>query len=1096
MSTNKASGRLLLAGIAFQCLLLLLCVNTAQARSGPATEAGSWVKHDVGLIKNEGQVMNEKGEPVKNVLYYSSLNKVSFYVTGSGISYVFTKSTGQETGKKEHIEWCRIDLDLKGGNIDAGKVIASGEVPGAMNYFTPSAPQGVSASMYKQLTFPEVYPGIDWVLYFDEVKGVEYDFVVHPGADPGMINTNYSWASGVKAEQDGKKLVIETPMGSIEEGDLYSYIQEDKAPVESRFVVKGTGVSIALGDYDKSKTLIIDPPVLVWATYYGGSSVDAATSVTTDANTGDVYVSGFTQSTTSFPTLNPGGSTYFQGSGDANGDAFLVKFNSSGVRQWATYYGGSTSDKGEGVAVDNSGNIYWTGCTLSSNFPVQSASSGYYQSTLGGSDDAFAIKFNSSGVRLWATYYGGSSGDYGSGIAVDASGNFYITGLTNSTNFPTVNPGGGAYYQSANAGVSDAFIVKFNSSYSNVWSTYYGGSGGDAITSMNGHEGYGICIDGSSNIYVTGYTGSTNFPTQNPGGGAYYQGANGGVNDAFILKFNSSAVRQWATYYGGNSSDYGFQVATDANGTLYVVGYAWSSNLPTTNPGGGAYYQGARAGNRDAMILKFNSSLACVWATYYGGGGSTSSTEAYCIDVDASNNVYMTGWTNSTTFPTTNPGGGAFYQGSLSGGADIVIAKFNSSAVVQWATYYPGTGSDYGYGVEVGPWGCVYVVGYEGSTTGFTTLNPGGAYYQSANAGNVDAYILSFCSASNPVADAGPDYSVCRGTTATLGGSPTAQGGTSPYTYSWSPTTGLSSATVANPVCSATVTTTYTVTVTDATGAWSSDVVVFTVKLTPLVGAGTDQTICSGNCATIGSSYVQKFTAYAWTPATGLSCTTCQSTTACPTTTTTYTIVATNALSGCTATDQVTITVNPSPVANAGPDGTACCGTIFVIGGTGGSPTGSGGTAPYTYSWNPGTGLNSTTTANPSVNVCTAYSIGQTISYTVTVTDANGCTATDVVNIQRTCRTINPDLLGTVTEPLIVSVMPNPTSGSFEVSVENQGTGYSIEIFNMIGELVYEKQGLTEDRLSVDMDKVAKGVYILKVTSNTGKSHIGKVLVE
>ena len=312
----------------------------------------------------------------------------------------------------------------------------------------------------------------------------------------------------------------------------------------------------------------------IYSTYLGGSGDDHANAIAVDAS-GNAYVAGDTAST-NFPTQ--GG---VQTANTGSFDAFIAKLAPRGAAlAYSTYFGGSGSETAYGIAIDSSGSAYVAGATGSTNFPTQHA----LQPLSGGGADGFVIKLTPSGGGIfYATYLGGALDESANAIAVDGSGNAYVTGFTLSTNFPTVNP-----IQVANGGGnSDAFVAKINAAGTAlVYSTYLGGNAGDV--------GFGIGVDGSGNAYVAGGTQSTNFPTANPS-----QAANAGLADAFVVRINAAgSARDYSTYLGGSGVDRAFALAVDSGGTVYMTGRTQSTNFPTQAP-----LQAANAGGSDDLFI-------------------------------------------------------------------------------------------------------------------------------------------------------------------------------------------------------------------------------------------------------------------------------------------------------------------------------------------------------------------------------------------------------------------------------------------------------------------------------------------------------------
>ena len=390
------------------------------------------------------------------------------------------------------------------------------------------------------------------------------------------------------------------------------------------------------------------------------------------------------------------------------------------VLEWATYYGGGSNDRANAVAADDSGNVYVAGET---NSTASIATIGAYDVTFGGGiSDAFIAKFNSQGVRQWATYFGGSGDDFATGVALDQANNVYIAGRTSSTtgiSTPGSNqPGYGG-------GVNDAFLAKFSSGGNIQWATYYGGSLDDDAT--------GVATDVSGNIYITGYTSSSNGISTS---GAY-QFVYGGGRDVFLAKFTSAGVIVWGTYYGGLNYDSGGGIATDLSGNVFITG-STTCTIGIATPG--SYQNTFGGGATDAFLTKFSGAGALLWGTYYGGFFYDYGTG---LATDSLGNIFMTGWTESTTGIAT-PGA---FQDTIGGGAnDAFVAKFNSAGGIQWATYYGGSGDDFGYGLATDSTGDVYITGQTNSPAGIATAaTPQAAFGGGFN----DAFIAKFSGGGN-----------------------------------------------------------------------------------------------------------------------------------------------------------------------------------------------------------------------------------------------------------------------------------------------------------------------------------------------------------
>ncbi|MCU0432793.1 MAG: SBBP repeat-containing protein [Bacteroidia bacterium] len=813
-------------------LILCFCVSAVFAQESLRPSGAALA----GFEENRGQMLSDKGEPVPDVFFKSHVPGMNIYLTTKGITYVLVHHEHDHgQGKEDAIEFARIDMNLAGANISRRQIRFEQPLPGFYNYYLHHCPQGITnVQRYQQVIVKDVYPGIDWLWHVSAENGLKYDFVVHPGASPDAIRMVYQWAD-VSVNATGSKVFLKTPLGEISEGEVESYC--DKIPVSSRFVLKGKEVRFETGAWDKSKDLIIDPPLaLMWGTYIGGDSWEKNTDIdhVIDA-AGNNFVACNTLSST-YPTQNPGGGAYFQGTTAGpnfniqgkGGDVGIMKFDNAGVMLWSTYYGGSADDNGNGISCDANGNIYVTGNTESSNFPLQVLAGAFNQTAMGASD-AFLLKFDNNGVRLWATHVGGGWDDVAFGIDVDVNNNVLLTGQTASANLPLVNAGGGSFYQSTIGGINDIFIMRFDPAGVQTWGTFAGSVADD--------WGNFIITDGSGKVYLAGTASGTGFPTVNPGNGAYYepnfQGGNftpflfrNDVGDAVFMRFSASGVLEWSTYYGGTDNDAGRGMVVDRNGNIYVTGDTRSGNTISLQNGGAGSYNQSPGGQGDAFYMKFNAQCQREWATTFGGSDDEQSG---AIIIDSCGNIYGTGHTFSNNMPTVNPGNGAFFiPGNLSND-DVYFVGFNTQLALTWSTYNGTTGFDEkGTSIEVDPNGRIFAVGYwcfYSNSNG--VMNPGGGAYVKNNIDADDFFIMKFDAASSGTTTAAVSgtnnqcFNDCIGTaTATASGSCQP-----PFTYLWIPT-GDTVATLTG-LCADT----YSVIVTDAAGV--SDTAVITITAPP-----------------------------------------------------------------------------------------------------------------------------------------------------------------------------------------------------------------------------------------------------------------------
>ncbi|UCH96611.1 MAG: SBBP repeat-containing protein [Candidatus Aminicenantes bacterium] len=692
----------------FLILSLVVCaafVFIAAARPGERPLNPVVVKQDpdfgtipLYFVPNQGQV-DEK------VRFYARTPRYTLWITKKGLVFDGIKESERDVSR----------LVFVGSNPDPPMVPLE-KTSYQVNYLKGNKKTnwytGIRTS--KAVKYKDIYRNIDLKVYGME-KQIEYDWVVRPGGNPGDICFRYKNVKGTRIDDNGD-LHIQTRLGELIHKRPVSYQdvgmehgawgkdQRVEAAVEFKKISENT-YGFEVDAYDRSRELIIDPVVMAYSTYLGGSGDEHGFGLAVD-NSGSAYVTGDTYST-DFPTEDAYQNTF--GGGDM--DAFVTKFSASGKSLiYSTYLGGSGRDAGEGIQVDSSGQAYVVGFTYSTDFPTQNA----YQNThQGGNQDVFVTILSSSGSGLvYSTFLGGTGVDIGFAIDLDSSKNIYVTGRTASSDFPTQN----AFQDTFAGGEYDVFVTKFNSSGSLGFSTYLGAG--------KKETGFGIAVKGN-NAYVVGNTTSGGFPTQNE-----YQGSHGGgTYDAFVTKFSSSGNNLiYSTFLGGSQDDQGYGIDVDSSGSAYVTGSTYSTDFPTQKA-----YQGTYGGSKDAFVTKFSTDgTSLEYSTYLGG---VESDAAAHLALSSSGNACVTGYTKSSNFPTARA-----YQNSFNGDYDVFVSMLAlEGSGLSFSTFLGGGDADSGRGIALDNSGNIYVAGYTESPD-FPTENA----YQSNLKGDIDAFVGKF----------------------------------------------------------------------------------------------------------------------------------------------------------------------------------------------------------------------------------------------------------------------------------------------------------------------------------------------------------------
>jgi hypothetical protein len=514
----------------------------------------------------------------------------------------------------------------------------------------PAEVQGRAPALGK-VTYRDLWDGVTAVYEKTEsgvVKSTYHVQALGAKASFPVGNIRLRYNVPVRIDKSGN-LVMTLMTGEMRETRPVAWqeVAGKKIAVEAVYRILGVReVGFAVGAYDPRYPLVIDP-VLTWNTFLGGSGFDNGLGIAVDTS-GNVYVTGYSDGTWGSPV------SAFTG----DMDAFVAKLDGSGALQWNTFLGGTNTDRGYGIVVNTSGDVYVTGDSEATwGSPVRAFTAG--------NDDAFVAKLDGSGALQWNTFLGVSGFDYGYGIAVGTSGDVYVTGYSDAT--------WGSPVRAFTVGDMDAFVAKLDGTGNLLWNTFLGGIGEDSSA--------GIAVDTNGNAYVTGYSIAT--------WGSPFR-AFVGSYDTFVAKLDGSGNLQWNTFLGGTSNGCG--IAVDTSGSICVAGYSeatWGSPVRAFT-GGGA----------DAFVAKLGVNGVLQWNTFLGG---TDFDVCLGIAVDTSGNIYVTGTSGAVWGPSVGP---------FAGGFDAFVSRLDTSGNLMWNTFQGGIGAEQGQGIAVDTSGNSYVTGY------------------------------------------------------------------------------------------------------------------------------------------------------------------------------------------------------------------------------------------------------------------------------------------------------------------------------------------------------------------------------------------------
>jgi hypothetical protein len=709
-------------------IILLFCtaVIATALTAQPAIQFDSNLN---GFMPNYGQIVDQNHQPNGNVKYLLSSHGLNVALTANGFSY--DTWTEKDEAELSELLFHRVDVQFVNSNSDC-EVVTENMSEGVENFYTVDGEEITGVHRVGKVTYKNIYYNIDveFVASSGSGKPFEYNFILHNGADPSQVQLNYVGANSYSFSEE--KLTLHVAHGEVYETIPRSYYADNGSDITIKYKLisqhkNSVVVGFATPFQIVSRELVVDPnPSLSWGTYYG-SGGSYLRWLHLDSEDGSVYLQGLCNSASNIATAGS-----YQSTLGGMADLVVARFDTTGNRIWCTYFGGSGSEEHGAITVMN-GRVVILGHTNSTS---GIATVGAHSTSYMGMYDALVAVFDTSGSRLWATYYGGTGQDYPYGLDVDANDNIYISGHTTSTSGISTP---GSFQPNYNNNI-DGFVVKFTPTGTRVWGTYFGGFQQEVVL--------GLAVQGSR-VAVVGQTSSGGISTA----GVHQPTSGGGLNDGMLITFDTSGARVWGTYFGGNNSDQISDVCWDVQGNINVSG----STASTSGIAFGFSVQPSIGGGNDGFLAHFSSTGQCIWSTYIGG---TSTDQGYCVHSDSAGNIIA-----GVRAQSTGLGDPAAFQPNHAGGFDDVLLRgYRINGALEWSTYYGGPGDDVPWEINISSAGAVFVCGETNSAIGIAT--PGS--FQPVLTASQDGFFSRFNYCFIPNSPVTMGTTICSGSNAIL----------------------------------------------------------------------------------------------------------------------------------------------------------------------------------------------------------------------------------------------------------------------------------------------------------------------------------------